>query len=500
MSKKNKNKKNKTPKKNKRMQLQLSSKNMNTRVVAAPVFKTKVVKNRGLGGRGFRVQHSELINDMVCPGTTNFDVTSIEVNPGLTTAFPWLAGIAPRFETYRFVSLVFEYIPSVGTDTPGRILLAPDYDPDDVDTAEGKLTLSSYDDSKSFPPWDQSKLVCKTKNLNARKGLLVRTGSVTEKLLYDALQLNVCYSGFTAEKTLGELWVHYTVDFYTPQLDPVAVINLEDAAYTSTNNWPGDNPFQAWIVQTGFDIVKKGVLESDFYTTTIAGIPKPYNDIINITIYGVVNTLATGMGEAFLGGGSPEGSWVHSMFGMFNATQFSTVVQMFAPSGTNWKNPVYLAWTGLQGAVMIGSLVATYTLISMDAQPVPALSGKMKRGSKRRQIARKKKLASFRAVFKKYKNQDKDADEKDLQLRTWIEGGYYWAVGKQKSIANVKDMLVTKGTYVVVSETPNTLCLMCEDDKALRKVISKLTVNKFLSLKDSKLDSQTTSGKYKTQL
>lgn len=53
----------------------------------------------------------------------------LPINPGDGTTFPWLTGIAGRFEKYRFRSLRFRYVPTSSTYYTGSLSMCPIYDP-----------------------------------------------------------------------------------------------------------------------------------------------------------------------------------------------------------------------------------------------------------------------------------------------------------------------------------------------------------------------------------
>lgn len=51
------------------------------------------------------------------------------INPGSVHTFPWLAGIARRFEKYRFHHLEFTLVPNAPVTFAGRMFMALDTDP-----------------------------------------------------------------------------------------------------------------------------------------------------------------------------------------------------------------------------------------------------------------------------------------------------------------------------------------------------------------------------------
>lgn len=56
-----------------------------------------------------------------------FSAGGFVINPGLATAFPWLAGIAANYQSFRFHYLRYVWVPSCPTTTAGSAFLYLDY-------------------------------------------------------------------------------------------------------------------------------------------------------------------------------------------------------------------------------------------------------------------------------------------------------------------------------------------------------------------------------------
>jgi hypothetical protein len=64
------------------------------------------------------IRHREYLGEI--SGSISYDVKrSFEINPGNPDTFPWLSGVAARFQEYRIRGLVFHYIPSSGNAVSG---------------------------------------------------------------------------------------------------------------------------------------------------------------------------------------------------------------------------------------------------------------------------------------------------------------------------------------------------------------------------------------------
>jgi len=167
-----------------------------------------------------RVKHKEFITDLVTDQANSWR-TTLEVNPGLESCFPWLSRIAAAFENYVFNSLTFNFITAMGTNNNGAIALVPDYDPDDDNTNQDKTKLMSYADSKRGPIWYDLAMKSMTKNLRKKKEYVTRLRSTTEpKKLFDVCSLIVLVTGLETATNVGELWVEYDITLITPQLEP----------------------------------------------------------------------------------------------------------------------------------------------------------------------------------------------------------------------------------------------------------------------------------------
>lgn len=183
-------------------------------------------------GEDLVVSHSEYLGDIT--GTTAvFGVLrTLVINPGLVQTFPWLAAVASRYESYKFLKLNFRYMTESSTVQTGFVALIPDYDPNDPPPLT-KVVAFQYDGAAKSAPWENLVQVSSNKNLSKRKDWFVRTGNTpgSDHGLYDTAILHVCVGGNSADLVnLGELWCDYEVHLSSPQVD--------------TNNDPPSERFQ----------------------------------------------------------------------------------------------------------------------------------------------------------------------------------------------------------------------------------------------------------------
>lgn len=189
-----------------------------------------------------RVQHRELVTNLT--GTTAFTVaSSLAINPGLSATFPWLSIMANAFEEYRFNSLKVEYFTRTGTNIPGSVILAPDYDAADV-APQSEQIASSYADSCEDAPWKDIVCTLPASRLNrADQNRFVRSGALganQDIKLYDAATVHLCTVDGTAVNW-GKVWLSYDVTFRIPQLNPAGNPPF-GGSITGANTLTGANP------------------------------------------------------------------------------------------------------------------------------------------------------------------------------------------------------------------------------------------------------------------
>lgn len=90
-----------------------------------------------------RIRHRELVASIT--GSAAFTVASnFSINPGLPASFPWLSVEAQGWEKYRFESLKLCYYTRTGTNVPGSLLLAADYDAADAAPATEQIASAYF--------------------------------------------------------------------------------------------------------------------------------------------------------------------------------------------------------------------------------------------------------------------------------------------------------------------------------------------------------------------
>nr|ADK55582.1 coat protein [Plasmopara halstedii virus A] len=199
------------------------------------------------------VRHKEYLGEI--KGSIVFTVQStFTINPGDSQTFPWLSGIAGRFQEYKIRGMVYHYIPTSGNAIAstnaalGTVMISTSYRSTDVSPASKVELLNEYCSVECAP----SETVCHPIECDPKENPFniqyVRTTSVpTEdsRLLYDLGVTTVATSGQQIDgKVLGDLWVTYEIDLKKP-IVASNVTQLYDAvsitftgAFATTNWYP----------------------------------------------------------------------------------------------------------------------------------------------------------------------------------------------------------------------------------------------------------------------
>lgn len=199
-------------------------------------------------GNVITITHKEFIRDI--KGSSNaFDLNVVQINPGIPACFPWLSQVAANFEEYQFKQLMFTYrstTSDIGSSTNGQVgtvVMATNYNPA-ASVFATKLQMMEYDGAMSCKTTESMRhgVECDPKRNVGDGQKYVRTHSnidYGEIRDYDLgrFQLAVCSSpsGFW-DKSIGELWVTYTVVLSKPKLSVGlgSLVNNDEFALAKT--------------------------------------------------------------------------------------------------------------------------------------------------------------------------------------------------------------------------------------------------------------------------
>ena len=192
-----------------------------------------------------RITHREFIGNI--NGSNLFSIAqNLSVNPGLSSTFPWLSIMAQAWEQYKFEKLKFVFLTRTGSNTPGSVIMSPDYDSSDVAPISEQV-MTTYDGTREDAPWKDNSCVLKTNLLSGAGGprKFVRTGALQPNQdikLYDVANMFVATVDGVDGTSWGKLWVEYDVHFWVPQLPPTGPLGVVGGLITGAGTLAPSNP------------------------------------------------------------------------------------------------------------------------------------------------------------------------------------------------------------------------------------------------------------------
>ncbi len=232
-------------------------------------------------GRVCHVKHRERFATIL--GSVAFASNAYVINPGQSATFPWLSGIANRFESYSFDELQFEFRTKTATTALGDVILAVDYDATDAAPSDS-IQAEAYDESASGAPWQNVTHVCKKVNLKKLPMFFVRGDTQpasTDLKMSDMGNLFVCTENQASAALVGYMYVSYSVRFFTPQLRSND-IQISGGLCTGATSMTAALPFGT---AGAFDAQARGVSEAAS-TNSVFTFTNPGSYILTVDIVG----------------------------------------------------------------------------------------------------------------------------------------------------------------------------------------------------------------------
>lgn len=171
------------------------------------------------------ISRTEFVQNVVCSnvaaGASGFEITAFQLNPGLSSTFPWLSQIAQNFTMYEWCGLMYQYKPTFtesagSSNNLGKVIFATNYDPN-ASPFFTSVQMENYDYANACKPSDGLIHGVETKNSQQFGNMqYVRTGATTrDKVFTDIGTTYLATEGipFSTPGTqiIGELWVTYYV-------------------------------------------------------------------------------------------------------------------------------------------------------------------------------------------------------------------------------------------------------------------------------------------------
>lgn len=171
-------------------------------------------------GGAIRVTHREYLSEVLGDASGDGIYVKYKINPGSQSTFPWLSGMAPRFEKYSFKSLKFEYCTTSSSIVPGTVALVPDFNPTDPPPSTLAEALN-YTGTVQGQPWGSFETRINMSDLKAYKqyfiaddkNLLDENSQINQ---FDCMNLYVITHNTGEVATVGRLYVVYSIELIAP--------------------------------------------------------------------------------------------------------------------------------------------------------------------------------------------------------------------------------------------------------------------------------------------
>lgn len=202
-------------------------------------------------GQSIVVRHKEFLTEV--RGATTFTVRNeFDLNPGLSTTFPWLSGIASQYSQYKIRGLVYHYVPtsgSIATASPalGTVMIQTSYRATEAAPTSKLEMLNEYWSSEAKPSEEFCHPIeCDPKE-NPFNVQYIRSGnlpSTENQLMYDLGRTTIAVSGQQAnDQVLGDLWVTYEIELKKPVLTNANNADIFGYAMTASTGITNAAPF-----------------------------------------------------------------------------------------------------------------------------------------------------------------------------------------------------------------------------------------------------------------
>jgi len=166
----------------------------------------------------FVFKKREFISNILA--TEDFTAVKFSFNPGISTSFPWLSGVATSFEKYVVKNVRFYFETSCPTIVAGTVMMAPEFNVTDP-IPESKQELLEYAYATRSPIWQNFEVKLQSKDIMSYKDYYIRGGMVPEgndPRLYDPFYWIVAVDGAPDSiNDIGELWIEYEIELSLPQ-------------------------------------------------------------------------------------------------------------------------------------------------------------------------------------------------------------------------------------------------------------------------------------------
>lgn len=215
-------------------------------------------------GQTITVRHREFLGE-VLSSTTFTTRMELPINPGMAVTFPWLSGIASKFQQYKIKGMVFHYVPTSGNavsstnNALGSVILQTSYRANDTGPSTKIEALNEYWSTEVVPSETVAHPIECNPNENPFNVQYVRAGTLASSdniLMYDLGRTFICVSGQQAAGVvLGDMWVTYEVELKKPILDSPATSLAQKRLFKF------DSPTPTNLFGNGIPSTSEGLLD-----------------------------------------------------------------------------------------------------------------------------------------------------------------------------------------------------------------------------------------------
>jgi len=308
---------------------------------------------------GYLIAYREYIGDVYSNVSNGvFQCAGLPINPSNSALFPWLNGIADRFQEYEIEGMIVEFksdsadaLNSTNTNL-GRVIIATNYDPaQPIFTTPQAMEQYEYSTSGKTSECQFHPIECSRNSTLFNKLLVKGPNSTGDLRFFDHGNLQVATVGVQGSNIyLGELWVSYKIRLFKPCLPDASGDVTGAAHYFGIGPISGSvNMINTFVVD--YDTI--GLSANGLQTVVLPAIPGKY--LINYT----ANTTAI-----LTTTGSPTVQNCTIAHAYVNSAGVSDGLTYFANSTTNLFNQSWVLVVPSTGATPTFSLTFNGTSTS----------------------------------------------------------------------------------------------------------------------------------------
>lgn len=198
------------------------------------------------------VRHREYVGAVNT--STGFVSSSLSMNPGLETTYPWLSKMAQNYQQYKILGAVVSYVPlisevSANEISLGQVVLAANYRTDLPTYPNIAAALESEFAVATKPNCPVELAIECDPAQSPYRCWYVRTSTVPsgeDVKTFDFAEFSVITEGFqTANVVAGQIWISYEIELLRPTayLDPPqSTFGIHIGSSSITNSNPVANP------------------------------------------------------------------------------------------------------------------------------------------------------------------------------------------------------------------------------------------------------------------